>query len=65
MDETLSDQSMTIESPFGTLVTSAVKLARFAEQLAEIARRAGSEADAAPLPFEVGGIRCVCHPNGG
>ena len=56
---------MTIESPFGTLVTSAVKLARFAEQLAEIARRAGSEADAAPLPFEVGGIRCVCHPNGG
>ena len=59
------EKAITIESPFGTLVTSAVKLARFAEQLAEIARRADSEADTAPLPFHVGGIRCVCHPNGG
>ena len=65
MDDITDERPITIESPFGTLVTSAVKLARFAEQLAEIARRADSEADTAPLPFSVGGVRCVCHPNGG
>lgn len=65
MAETTDSPSITIESPFGTLVTNAVRLAKFAADLAAVAERAGHDPAAAPLMVSVGGIRLHCHPNGG